>query len=156
MDVGENTSTGNGNSSKETVQLFIVLDGKSDVTGYDTALLVVTGGVSGEFEDLGAKVLEDSGEVDRGSSTHTGSVLALTQVSADTTDGELQTSLGRCSGGLLLSAASLSFSCYSKRELKLVHGSVKDIFGLGEIEDDDNLPDMMKVVFVVVKRLKCS
>jgi hypothetical protein len=115
VNVGENTSTGNGNSSEKTVQLFIVLDGKSDVTGYDTALLVVTGGVSGEFEDLGAKVFEDGGEVDRGSSSHTGSVLALTQVSANTTDGELQTSLGRCSGGLLLSAASLSFSCYYKR-----------------------------------------
>jgi hypothetical protein len=115
VNVGENTSTGNGHSSEKTVQLFIVLDGKSNVTGYDTALLVVTGGVSGEFEDLGAKVFEDSGEVDRGSSSHTGSVLALTQVSANTTDGELQTSLGRCSGGLLLSAASLSFSCYYKR-----------------------------------------
>ncbi len=67
--------------------------------------------VGTEFEDLGAKVFEDSGEVHRGSSSHTGSVLALTQVTANTTNGELQTSLGRCRSGLLLSATSLSFSC---------------------------------------------
>jgi hypothetical protein len=115
VNVGKDTSTGNGDSSEKTVELFIVLDGKSNVTGHDTALFVVTGGVSGEFENLSAKVFEDSGEVDGGASTHSGGVLALTQVTADTTDGELQASLGRCSGGLLLSAASLSFSCCIKK-----------------------------------------
>ena len=110
MDVGENTTGSDGNSSEELVQLFIVLDGKSDVAGHDTALLVVTGCVSGKLEDLGTEVLEDSGEVNRGASSHTGGVLALTEVTADTTDGELKTSLGRSSGGLLLSAATLSFS----------------------------------------------
>ena len=67
--------------------------------------------VGTEFEDLGAKVFEDSGEVHRGSSSHTGSVLALTQVTANTTNGELQTSLGSCRSGLILSATSLSFPC---------------------------------------------
>ena len=31
VDVGKNTTRGNGDTSKELVQLFIVLDGKSDV-----------------------------------------------------------------------------------------------------------------------------
>jgi hypothetical protein len=35
----------------------------------------------------------------------------LSEVTSDTTDGELQTGLGRCGGGLLLTAASFSFSC---------------------------------------------
>jgi len=44
---------------EQLVQLFIVLDSQSDVTGNDTALLVVTSGVSGQFQDLGAQVLQD-------------------------------------------------------------------------------------------------
>ena len=111
VDVGKNTTTGNCNSSKQLVQLFIVLDGKSDVARDNTALLVVTGGVSGEFKNFGAEVLQDSGEVDRGSGSHTGGVLSSSQVTADTTNGELQTCLGRCGSGLLGSTASFSFSC---------------------------------------------
>jgi hypothetical protein len=122
VNVGENTTGSDGNSSEELVELFIVLDGKSDVARYDTALLVVTGGVSGELEDLSTEVLEDSGEVDRGASSHTGGVLALTEVTADTTDGELKTSLGRSSGRLLLSAATLSFSFSRHVDVSLVFG----------------------------------
>ena len=110
MDVGKNSSRSDGNSSEQLVQLLIVLDGKGDVTGHNTGLLVVTGGVTGKLEDLGTEVLEDGGEVDGGSGSHTGGVLALTEVTADTTDGELQSSLGGRAGALLLSAASFSFS----------------------------------------------
>ena len=86
------------------------------MTRHDTALLVVAGSVSSELEDLGAKVLEDGSEVDWGAGTHTRGVLALTKVTSDTTDWELETSLGRSGGGLLLTAASLtlSFSRHAK------------------------------------------
>ena len=110
VDVGQDTTSGDGDRSQEAVQLFIVLDGKSNVAGHNTRLLVVTSGVSGELKNFGAKVLQDGSKVDRCSGSHTGSVLALTQVSADTTDGELQASFGRCGGGFLFSAASFSFS----------------------------------------------
>jgi hypothetical protein len=33
------------------------------MTGNDTVLLVITGGVASEFEDLSCKVFEDGGEV---------------------------------------------------------------------------------------------
>ena len=66
MDVRKDTSRSNGNSSKQLVQLLIVLHGKGDVTGHDTSLLVVTSGVTSKLEDLGTEVLEDSGEVDGG------------------------------------------------------------------------------------------
>ena len=111
MDVGEDTSRGDGDSTQKAVEFLIVLDSKSDVTRDDTALLVITSGVSGEFEDLGTKVLENGSEVNRGSGSHSGGVLSLTEVTSDTTDRELQTGLGRCGGGLLLTAASFSFSC---------------------------------------------
>ena len=94
MDVGKNTTRGNGDTSEQLVQLLIVLDGKSDVTGHDTALLVVPGSVSGELQDLGAQVLEHGSEVDGGTGSHTGGVLALTKVTSDTSDGELKSSLG--------------------------------------------------------------
>jgi len=95
VDVGKNTSRGNGDSSEQLVELLIVLDGKSQMTGHDTALLVITGGVTGKLQDLGAKVLENGSEVDGGTGSHTGGVLALTKVTSDTTDGELKPGLGR-------------------------------------------------------------
>ena len=111
VDVGKDTSRSDGDSAQKTVEFLIVLDGKGDVTRDDTALLVVTGGVSGEFEDLGTEVLKDGGKVDGGSGSHTGGVLSLTKVTSDTTDRELKTGLGRCGGGLLFSTTSFSFSC---------------------------------------------
>jgi len=110
MDIGKNSSRSNSNSSKKLVQLLIVLDGKRDVPGHDTTLLVITSGVSSKLEDLSTEVLENSSEVDGSSSSDTGSVLSLPEVSSDTSDGELKSCLSRRSGGFLLSTASFSFS----------------------------------------------
>ena len=65
VDVGEDTTGGDGDAAEELVELLVVLDGEGDVAGDDAALLVVAGGVAGELEDLGAEVLEDGGEVPR-------------------------------------------------------------------------------------------
>jgi hypothetical protein len=111
VDIGQDTSSSNSHAAKELVQFLVVLDSQSNVSRDNTTLLVVAGSVTSEFQDLGAKVLQDSRKVDRGTGTHTGSVLALPKVTADTTDGELKTSLGRSGGGLFLAAAALSFSC---------------------------------------------
>jgi hypothetical protein len=110
VDVGKDTTGCDGNTSKQLVQLLIVLNGKGDVTGHDTSLLVVTGGIAGKLEDLGTEVLEDGGKVDGCTGSHTGGVLSLTEVTTDTADGELQSSLGRRASGLLFAAASFSFS----------------------------------------------
>lgn len=66
MNVGEDTTLGDGNVSEQLVQLLIVADGKLEVTGDDTGLLVVTGSVTRQLENFGSEVLKDSGEVDRG------------------------------------------------------------------------------------------
>lgn len=141
MDVRQNTSRRDGDTAKKLVQLLVVLDGEGDVTGDDTALLVIAGGVARQLEDFGAKVLEDGGEVDRSPGAHAGGVLSegkaaaravrgrqsykltmstrmniqgtnlpITQVTSNTTDGELKTSLRGSGGALLLATASLSFS----------------------------------------------
>ena len=110
VDVGEDTTRSNSDVAEQLVQLLIILDSKSKVTGHDTSLLVVASSIAGELQDLGAEVLKDSGKVDGSAGTHAGGVLSLAEVTADTTNGELKSSLGRRGGALLLAAASFSFS----------------------------------------------
>ena len=64
MNVGENTTLGDGDVAEELVQLLIVADGELEVTGDDTGLLVVTSGVTSQLEDFGSQVLKDGSEVD--------------------------------------------------------------------------------------------
>jgi hypothetical protein len=66
VNVGENTTLGDGNVSQKLVQFLIVSDGKLEMTGNDTGLLVVASGVSSKLKDFGSEVLEDGGQVDGG------------------------------------------------------------------------------------------
>jgi hypothetical protein len=94
VDVGQNTTLGDGDVAEKLVQLLIVADGELEVTGDDTGLLVVASGVAGKLEDLSSQVLEDSGEVDGSASTDTLGVVALAEETVDTTNGERETGLG--------------------------------------------------------------
>jgi hypothetical protein len=87
------------------VQLLVVADGNHDVTRDDTDTLVITRGVSGELEDLSSQVLQDGSEVDGGSDTNTASILALLELTVETSDGEGQT--GLVGAGLVRSLGSL-------------------------------------------------
>ena len=64
VDVGQNTTLCDGDVPEELVQLLIVPDGELQVTWDDTGLLVVTGSVASQLEDLSSQVFEDSCEVD--------------------------------------------------------------------------------------------
>jgi hypothetical protein len=64
VDVGQDTTLCNCNVSEKLVQFFIVADGELQMTGDDTGLLVVAGGIASQFEDFSCKVFEDSGKVD--------------------------------------------------------------------------------------------
>lgn len=94
MNVGQDTTLGDGDVTQELVQLLVVSDGELQVTGNDTGLLVVTGSVASQLEDLSGEVLEDGGQVDGGTGTDTLGVVALAEQTVDTADGERQTSLG--------------------------------------------------------------
>jgi len=94
MNIRKNSSRSNSNISKKLVQLFIILDSKSNVPGHDTALLVITSSVSSKLEDFSAEVLEYGSEVDGGASSDTRSVFTLFEETADTTDGELESCFG--------------------------------------------------------------
>lgn len=66
MDVGQNTTLGDSDMTQELVQLFIVADGKLKMTRDDTSLLVVTGSIASQLENLSSQVFKNGSQVDRG------------------------------------------------------------------------------------------
>jgi hypothetical protein len=112
MDVWENTTGSDGNTTHKFVQFLVVADGQLDVARHNAGFLVVACGVAGKFQDLGAKVFKNSSHVNWGSCTDSGGNSALAQVAGYTANWELQTSFGTAAGALalFLSAPSFSFS----------------------------------------------
>ena len=108
LDVGEDTTLSDGDSREKLVQLFVITDGELEMSGDDSGLLVVTGSVASQLEDLSSEVLEDGSQVDWGTSTHSLGVVSLAEESVDATDGELKS---RAAGSALrLSLRLASFS----------------------------------------------
>ena len=108
LDVGEDTTLGNGHTREQLVQFLVITDGQLQVTGDDPGLLVVSGGVAGQLEHLGGQVLHDGSQVDGGSGSDALGVVALPKQTVDTTDGELKT--GSVGAGLGLSLDFASFT----------------------------------------------
>ena len=101
LDVGENSTLGNGDSGQKLVQLLVVSDGELKVTGDDSGLLVVTGSVASQLKDLSSEVLHYGSQIDRGTSSNTGGIVSLPQETMDTSNGELESSTagpGLCLG----------------------------------------------------------
>merc|ERR1711992_72601 len=92
LDVGEDSALGDGDSGEQLVQLLVVPDGQLEVTGDDPGLLVVTGSVASQLENLSGEVLHDGSQVDGGASTHTLGIVALAEETVDTSHGELEAS----------------------------------------------------------------
>ena len=90
LDVGEDSALGDGDSSEQLVQLLVVPDGQLEVTGDDPGLLVVTGSVASQLEDLSGEVLHDGGQVDGSSGSYTLTIVSLSQVTMDTSNRELK------------------------------------------------------------------
>lgn len=102
MNVGEDTTLGNGDVTQELVQFLIVANGQLQMTRDDTGLLVVTSGVASQLENLSSQVFENGGEIDGSTGTNTLGVVTLAQQTVDTADGEGETGLGRAAGGVSL------------------------------------------------------
>ena len=90
LDVGQDTSLGDGDTGQKFVQLLVIADGQLEMTGDDSGLLVVTSGVACQLENLSSQVLEDSCQVDGGTGTNTLGVVALPQETVDTSHWELK------------------------------------------------------------------
>ena len=110
LDVGEDSTLGDGDSGQELVQLLVIPDGKLEVTGDDPGLLVVTGSVTGQLEDLSGEVLHDGGQIDGGTSTNTGGVVSLAEETVNTSNGELETSTAGPGLGLSLNLSTFTTS----------------------------------------------
>ena len=90
MNVGENATVGNGGATHELGELIVVADSQLDVTGNNTAPLVVAGSVACEFENLSGEVLKDGGEVHGGTGTNALGITAATELTSDSSDRELE------------------------------------------------------------------
>ena len=115
-DVGEDSSLGDDGVVEEFVEFLVVADGEQNVSGDDSGLLVVLGGVAGQLEHLSGEVLEHGGEVDGGSGSDSLGVVGVSEETADSADGELQTGSAGLGHSLVGSSLSLSgfstFSCH--------------------------------------------
>ena len=110
LDVGQDTSLGDGDTGQQLVQLLVVTDGELKVTGDDPGLLVVTGSISSQLKDLSSEVLHDSSHVDWSTSTNTGSIVTLAEETVDTSNGELESSTAGSALCLSLNLASFATS----------------------------------------------
>ena len=89
MDVRDHTSTSNG-TLDEGIELFISTDGQLKMARGDTLHLQIFASVPSELQNLSSQVLQDSGRVDRCSSTNTAIRLSpLLQLTMDTANREL-------------------------------------------------------------------
>ena len=114
LDVGEDTTLGDGDAAEELVQLFVVSDGELKMSRDDSGLLVVSGGVSGQLKNFSGKVFEDGGEVDWGAGSDSFGVVALSEHSVDSTDWELESGSDRSGLCLCLRFGSFTFSGHDK------------------------------------------
>ena len=83
LDVGKNSTLGDGDSGQQLVELLVVPDGELKMTRNDPGLLVVPGSVAGKLEDLRDEVLHDSGEVDGSSRTNSSGVVSFAKETMD-------------------------------------------------------------------------
>ena len=115
LDVGQDTSLGDGDTGQQLVQLLVVTDGELEVTGDDPGLLVVTSGVAGQLENLSGQVLHDGGHVDGGTGSDTLGIVTLPQKTVDTSNGELKSSTAGPGLCLSLDFAALASSRHVDR-----------------------------------------
>ena len=108
LDVGEDTTLGDGDTREKLVQLLVITDGELEMSGDDSGLLVVTGSVASQLEDLSSEVLKDSSQVDGSTSTHALSIVAFAQETVDTSNGELKSRAAGSALGLSLRLSSFA------------------------------------------------
>ena len=88
MDEWDDTSVGDAGVSEELVEFIILSDGVEQVSGNDSGLGRLFGGVSGELQELSGQVFEDGSHIDWGSGADSFGVLVLPEESGNSSDGE--------------------------------------------------------------------
>ena len=108
MDVGDNTTTGDGGLD-EGVKLLVTTNGEEEMAGRDTLHLKILARVTGELEHLSSEVLHDGSRVHGGRSTHALlGVHTLLEEAVNTTNGELKVGTLRARHGRALGGSGLA------------------------------------------------
>ena len=106
VDVRQDTTSRNGHSREQLVELLVIADGELNMARDDARALVVASGVASKLENLGRKVLKDRCHVHWGTPTEAVRELHVAHVTRHTADGELKPSLGGPAGRLPLSLSA--------------------------------------------------
>jgi hypothetical protein len=109
LNVGQHTTLGDSDTGQQFVQFLVIPDCQLQMSGDDTRFLVVTGGVTCQFQNFGSQIFHDGGQVHWGTGSDTFGVVAFPQQTMDTTDRELKSGTGRPG----LRFAALSFSSFA-------------------------------------------
>lgn len=90
LDVGEDTTLCDGDARQQLVQFFVVSDGQLQVTRDDTGLFVVSGGITGQFQNFGSQIFHHGCQVDRSAGTHAFGVVTLPEQTVNSAHRELE------------------------------------------------------------------
>ena len=136
LDVRQHTTLGDGHTGEELVQFLVVADGQLKMTGDDPGLLVVTGGVSCQLENLSCEVFHDGGQVDWCAGTDALAIVSFPEKTMNTSHGELKPSTAAAALCLALGLASFTTS----RHVECL---------LGEIQRENNKNAAIFKVFIL-------
>ena len=92
LDVREDTTLSDSNSTEDFVQFIVVFDSDLKVSWDDH---VFFGSVTSELEYFGGEILENRSEIDWGTSIKTFSVVTFSKYSVDAFNGELKSGSDR-------------------------------------------------------------
>ena len=122
LDVGQYTTLGDGDTGQKFVQLLVVTDGELEMTGDDPGLLVVTGSVTCQLENLSGQVLHDGSHVHWGTGAYTLRVVSTAEKTMDSSHWELKSSTA---GSALSLCTGLSSFSTSRHDCRVVNFKVK-------------------------------
>lgn len=94
MNIRQYTSIGNSNTTKKLVKFFVVSYRKLDVARDNSCLLIITSGITGEFENFSGEVLHYCGKINGRSSSNPVSISTFAKKTMDTANWELKSGLG--------------------------------------------------------------
>lgn len=114
LHVEQDSSLGDGGTTKQLVELFDIAESPLEVSGDDVDLLVVAGGVAGQLKYLSLPIIKGGDQIDGSSGPDSLHIVALPEQMMNMTDWELQTS-DDPSLGLVLNLASLFTTSWQKK-----------------------------------------
>ena len=80
VDVGQHSSRGDGDSSQQSAQLFVVAHCQLNVARHNARSLVVASRVAGQLQNFGRQILEHGGQIHGSSGSHALRIAALAQM----------------------------------------------------------------------------